>query len=98
VIEPPIPVGRIAKSYGTAWNYKFKPTDPENDLSSVNIRMGTASVFIDYSRQSYEFSIAANNTAELAGSWPIIIELVDDFRNNNTYNFTLIIECAKGKI
>ena len=98
VIEPPIPIGTIAKSYGTAWNYKFKPTDPDNDLSSVNIRMGTASVFINYSRANFEFSIAANNTAELTGSWPVTIELIDDFRNSNTYSFTLVIECAAGKV
>lgn len=40
IIEPPVLTGEVLKTYGTAWNYKFKPSDPDNDLQSVNVRMG----------------------------------------------------------
>lgn len=62
------------------------------------MRLGAASVFVEFDRVKNELSIAANNTAELTGKYPISIELIDEFKNNNTYSFNLNVTCAKDMI
>jgi len=55
--------GDVYVIYGAAWSYRFVPFDAENDLASVNVRLGTASVFMEFDRVKNELSIAQNNTA-----------------------------------
>lgn len=73
--------------------------DDENDLQSVSYKLGTASVFIEAkSEQPYSLRIPNNSTSELVGKYPITILLLDAYKNNNTYTFTLIIDCPKGLV
>ena len=64
--------------------------------TSTNVKLGVASVFIQFDKGSNIFNIARNNTAELVGSFPISIEVIDLFKNTNTYSFSLIITCPAG--
>ena len=92
----PIPPAQFNLVFGDPWVYSFRVLDADNDLISTNVKLGVASVFIQFDKGSNIFNIARNNTAELVGSFPISIEVIDLFKNTNTYSFSLIITCPAG--
>lgn len=77
ILQEPILSGNVPITFGAAWSYRFTPFDADNDLASINVKLGAASVFVEFNREKNELSIAQNNTAELTGRYPVAIELID---------------------
>lgn len=96
-LKPPVPAGTVPVIFGDSWTFAMTPLDADNDLQSINVKLGLASVFMSFDKTTNTLSIPRNSPTVFTGQFPISIELKDMFLNTNTYSFTLKVSCGAGK-
>jgi hypothetical protein len=52
-----IPPTKFSLVFGLPWTYSFQVLDTENDLVSTNVKLGVASVFVQFDKDSNTFTI-----------------------------------------
>ena len=85
--------GTILLNLGDPWTYQFEVVDDDDDLESVKVRLGQASVFVKFDKDENSLTINANDPAQTICRWDLDISLEDSFKNIGNYPFTIEIVC-----